>query len=349
VNETPSLVEQVLGGESYELRVLAAQGILPLSPAELVPLQVRLAGADDPFLAESARASLLALEPRLAQVYLATEAPDEVMRWFATHSGDPTLVETVVRRRDVSRELLADLAPGLAADLQEALLLRQDAILDRPGILDALDSNPRLTPFARRRILEYREHLLPRSASAAALAVSSDQLLEPAPATDESLEGLTEEELDEVERIRRLAEAADVERTTGLSEHQIRALPVPVRLRLAQGAARSLRAILVRDINPHVAVSVLHRSAFNDDEIEQLAGSRAVVDEVLLEIAKKREWTARYTVCHNLARNPRVPVAIAIKMLARLSVRDLRTISRDRNVAEAVRSTSQRLYRMKAV
>jgi hypothetical protein len=338
------LVEQILGGESYELRVLAAQGILPLSPAELVPLQVQLAESDDPFLADAARTSLAAVDPRIASVYLASDAPPEVLRWFATRHGDSTLLEAVLRRRDVPRDLLSEVAPELPADLQEALLLRQDAILERPEILDALETNPRLTPYSRRRILEYREHLLPRDVSAVAVAVGSEQLL---PAEGE--EELSPDEEAELERVRRLAEAADVERTTGLSEHQIRALSVPLRLRLARGASRSLRSILVRDINAHVALSVLQYSAFAEDEIEQLAASRAVVDEVLVAITKRREWLGRYNVCLNLARNPRVPVGVAVKLLSRLAVRDLRVLGRDRNIPEAVRSTAQRLYRMKAV
>ena len=54
--------------------------------------------------------------------------------------------------------------------LQEALLLRQDAIVEEPLILDALERNPYLSPFSRRRILEYREHLLPRAAQPSAPA-----------------------------------------------------------------------------------------------------------------------------------------------------------------------------------
>ncbi|HLF57180.1 MAG TPA: hypothetical protein VI942_10075 [Thermoanaerobaculia bacterium] len=340
MSTTHPLVEEILGGESYELRVLAAQGILPLPPAELIPLQVHLADADDAFLADAARSSLASLDPRIVSVYLAADAPVEVLRYFATRQHDSTLLEPILSRRDVPRELLVELAPKLPADLQELLLLRQDAILERPEILDSLADNPRLSPYSRRRIAEYREHLLPRASRAAAVAVSSEQFF---PQDEE----LSEEEQVELERIRRAAAGGDVDRTTGLSEHQIRALTVPLRLRLAQGASRTLRAILIKDSNTSVALAVLQRSAFTDDEIEQLAASRAVVDDVLLAIAKRREWTARYGVCLNLARNPRIPIGIAIKCLPRLSVRDLRLLGRDRNISDAVRSTAQRLYRIK--
>jgi len=340
-SENP-LVSQVIEGESYELRVLAAQGILPLSLAELIPLQVMLAASDDPYLAESAQASLGALERRVAATYLESDAPAEVMRYFALSSKDARLTEVVVRRRDVPRDLLTELAPKLSQDLQEILLLRQDAIVDCPAILDALAENPRLSPYARRRIVEYREHLLPRRPA----ELDADAMPE-APIPDEA--ELTQEDLQEIEQARALPAGGDVDRSTGLSEHQIRALALPLRLKLGRGASRTLRGILIKDGNPNIALAVLNNSAFTEDEIEQVASNRSVVDDVLVFISRRREWTSRYNVCLNLVRNPRTPAGIAVKLLARIGVRDLRNLSRDRNISDAVRTQARRLYRIKAV
>jgi len=343
VSDVHPLVREVLEGDSYELRVLAAQGILPLSVEELIPLQVFLAGFEDPFIAGEARKSLAGTETRILASYLAADAPPDVQRFLALRSAsEPELIEAVLRRRDVSGELLAELAPTLAPDLQETLLLRQDAILEHPEMLAELERNPRLSPFSRRRIAEYREHLLPRRVGPAAAESADDGA-----ALEEGEEPFTEEELAELERVRQLPAEGEVDRTTGLSEHQLRALPVPMRLRLARGASRTLRALLIKDLNTNVALATLSNAAFTLDEIEQLASSHAVVDDVLVAISKKREWTARYGVCLNLARNPRLPVGIAVRFVARLAVRDLRTLARDRNVPEVVRSTAQRLYRIK--
>ncbi len=96
-----------------------------------------------------------------------------------------------------------------------------------------------------------------------------------------------------------------------------------------------------------VAVSVLANSALSEDEIEQVASSRTVVDEVLAYISRKREWVAHYNVAHNLVRNPRTPVGVSVRLVSRLSVKDLKNLARDRNVPDAVRSTADRLYRIK--
>src|SRR5262249_1693107 len=121
-----------------------------------------LAQSDDPELAGRASRSLGALEPRLAAAFLAGEADEEVLAYFAAEQGHPLLLEAIMRRRDVPPALLVNLAPPLSAALQELLLLRQDAIVEEPAILDALARNPQLSPYSQRRIGEYREHLLPR-------------------------------------------------------------------------------------------------------------------------------------------------------------------------------------------
>jgi hypothetical protein len=72
-----------------------------------------------------------------------------------------------------------------------------------------------------------------------------------------------------------------------------------------------------------------------------------VASEVLETIARKREWVNKYTVAKILASNPRTPLAISLKLISRLSVRDLKELGRDRNIPDAVRSTALRLYRIK--
>lgn len=338
-----SLVRQVLEGTAPELRLLAAQGILPLAPEELIPLQVTLAADEDPMVADYAREALLAADARLVVAYLAGEAPPEVLRWFALGHPDPTLVEAVLRRRNVPLDLLEEVAGSLGPELQEVLLLRQDAIVDRPAILDRLEANERLSSFARRRISEYRQHLLPR-----------DVAIEPA-SSDFDAATIAVAELDaadlaEIERVRtEIAPTGEVDQRTGLSEAQIRSLPVPVRIKLCRGASRALRQILIRDSNRLVSLGVLANAAFSEDEVEQVAANRSMDEEVLAVIARRREWVSRYGVCKALVQNPRTPVGLSVRLVARLSVRDLKNLRRDKNIPEPVRSAADRLYRIKSV
>ena len=328
-----SLLEQVRSGGNRQLQELAADGLLPLPAEELIPLQVRLATGGDPELAGRAAKALREVDARVAAPYLSAGAGHDVLAYFAENAVHPLLLEAVIRRRDVPRPLLVELARQVPDDLQEILILRQDAIVEAPGILDALAANPQLSLYAQRRIAEYREHLLPRERR--------------------PVEAAAEEEIDDASfaaalvQARKAPAAGEVDEATGLSEGQIRMLPVPARLRLARGAPRLLRSILLRDPNPRVAVTVLTGNALSDQEVEQVARSRSVAEEVLEEIAKRREWVAKSGIVHALVSNPRTPVGIGVRLVPRLSVRELRDLSRDRNVPDAVRSTALRLYRIK--
>lgn len=328
------LLEQARSG-NRRLQLLAADGLLPLPPEEIIPLQVELALGADAEVAARALEGLRKLDPRIAGPFLELRAGKRELSFFADEATQPALIETILRRRDVPRQVLVRLARRVPPDLQEVLLLRQDAIIEEPAILEALEENPRISVYSQRRIVEYRQHLLPRAAPASTAA--SFQPLE-----------LDDEELAEaIATARELPAAGEIDEETGLSEGQIRLLPVPARLKLARRAPRALRAILMRDTSAQVAVSVVLYNSLSDQEIEQTAASRAVNEEVLETIAKKREWVNRYAITKALVQNPRTPLATALRLIPKLSVRDLRTLYRDRNVADAVRSTALRLYRIK--
>ena len=336
-----SLLDHVRSGANRQLQVLAASGLLPLPPEELIPLQVELARGADPEISRNAAESLRKVDPRIAALFLERQAGGEVLAFFAAEAQHPLLIETILRRRDVPRSLLVDMARRLPADLQEILILRQDAIIDEPAILDALERNPQISGYTQRRITEYRDHLLPQSRR-------------PAAAPDLSSVPLSQEEISEQELAAAMAQVrqeapveGEVETQTGLSEGQIRMLPVPARLKLARGAGRQLRTLLLRDTNPLVAMTALLANNLSDQEVEQAAASRAVSEDVLVGIARKREWISRYNVAKLLVQNPRTPLPISLKLVNRMSVRDLRTIGRDKNVADAVRSSALRLYRIK--
>ncbi len=330
------LVQEILSGRNRQLLELAAEGLVPLPPDQLLPVQVTLAGSADADISGRAASSLRTTEPKVVALYLSGVAGPVELAYFAAQATHALIVETLVRRRDVPRQLLADLARRLPGDLQEILLLRQDAIVEEPAILDALSENPQLTQYSQRRILEYRQHLLPQKAPAVRAAI------------EEAAERITPEELSAaIDAVRAVPTAGEVEDNTGLSEGQIRMLTVPQRLKLTRGASRTMKQILLRDPNAQVAVGVLQHNSFSEQEMEQVARSRSVVEEVLLEVARKREWISRYTVCRALVMNPKTPVSIAVKMLPKMSVRELKLVARDRNIADAVRSSATRLYTIK--
>jgi hypothetical protein len=115
------------------------------------------------------------------------------------------------------------------------------------------------------------------------------------------------------------------------------------RVKLAQKGDREARNILIRDPNRIVAQAVIQNPRITEQEIEKIAAMRTVPEDVLRQIAIGRKWARIYPIIHNLARNPRTPMANVISILTRLQLRDLDAIVKSRNVSEAVRKQAQRL------
>lgn len=320
---------------------MAATGLVPLPPDELIPLQVGLTRSPDPEISSKAAQALADMEPRIAAEFLAEQARESELTYFAQNVSHPGMVGAILRRRDTPVRLFVDLAPKLPPDLQETLILRQDAIIEEPRILVALEQNPEISNYTRRRIWEYREHLLPKDKvppkSTAEIEAEAEALT--VEAIEEAIEEVTKAPAE-------MTEDGELD-LRKLTAEQVRFLPVPMRVKIANGAPRELRSVLIRDTNSQVAVAVITRNSIPDSEVEQIANNRQVCEEVIAEIAKKREWVRKYSIQKALVRNPRTYAPIAMKFVSRLMVRDLRDLAKDKNVSEAVRALALRLYNAK--
>jgi hypothetical protein len=122
---------------------------------------------------------------------------------------------------------------------------------------------------------------------------------------------------------------------------KIAAMNVAQRIALAMKGSREERAILIRDPNKLVSVAVLSSPKMTEPEIESIAKMASISEEILRIIANTRGWMKRYGIVVALARNPKTPVAISMNLLARLTDKDLRAISTDRNVPEVLRITAR--------
>jgi len=115
------------------------------------------------------------------------------------------------------------------------------------------------------------------------------------------------------------------------------------RMKLAVKGDREARGILIRDSNKIVSSAVINNPRITDHEVENIAAMRTVADEVLRLIALNRTWARSYSIIHNLARNPRTPIPTVINILPRIRTKDLKNLSLNRNVSEAVRRQALRL------
>jgi hypothetical protein len=123
---------------------------------------------------------------------------------------------------------------------------------------------------------------------------------------------------------------------------KIAALNVAQRMALAMKGSREERAVLIRDPNKIVGVSVLSSPKLTESEVEAIAKMANVSDEILRMIGFSRAWTKSYAIVHALVRNPKTPLAMSMNFLPRLAEKDVRNLSTNRNVPEVLRVAARK-------
>ncbi len=120
------------------------------------------------------------------------------------------------------------------------------------------------------------------------------------------------------------------------------------RIKMAMKGNREARTILIRDPNRVVAQGVINNPKITEQEVEKIAKMKTVPDDVLRQVAMNRQWARNYIIMHSLATNPRTPIGNAMTILARLQLRDLLAISKNKNVPDAIRKHAMRLAKARS-
>lgn len=335
-----------------EIRVFAARGLLPLEPEDALRALLAVVRDPDHENAATARQTLRAESPdRLAAFARNARPLPAELDVLARDIDDPFVLEEVVRSRDVRDSTLLHLAQTATGRPQEALISNQSRLIAQPALVTALRANPALTAEGRRLLAEFTEEFLEKGARrrrADALPVE-DEMTPSEEAAGADLDG--EGDLDaEVEAT---SGAGEGESPEGASEddslfigavyRRIALMTVPEKIDLAHKGSREERRILIGDTNKLIGLAVLKSRALTDTEVEGFAAMRNLDEELYRRITLNREWMRRPAVVIALVRNPRAPLDITLPLLKRLSVRDLRAVFRDRNLASVIRTSARRL------
>jgi hypothetical protein len=137
-------------------------------------------------------------------------------------------------------------------------------------------------------------------------------------------------------------EAEEDKEDEGTALQRLSKLNVPQKVQRATKGSREERAILIRDPNKMISLAVLSSPKLTITEVEAFARAGNVSEECLRTIAMTRAWMKNYNVVAALSRNPKTPVAISMNLLSRLTEKDLRTISTDRNVPDVLRVSARK-------
>jgi len=156
---TNPLVDQFRkGGVPRDLRLMAAQGALPLKPEDLLELWTDLVKDADAAVKEAATKSISSFPaPELLPILKSRETPAHVLAWSVTHRKERELREAALQNTSLEDEAIEALAPSLSTELAELVVINQMRLLRRTSLLEALETNPTLNNDQRRRLRELRE------------------------------------------------------------------------------------------------------------------------------------------------------------------------------------------------
>ena len=332
-----------------QVRLFAAQGLLPVSREDLLRLQIVLSSDPDEELAGLARSSV-------------EEHPEEVIvEWLQDQSLGALELDLLARIRRESETIWAAIAqhPGVSDEtlrmlarhgsplVQDIVLTNQVRVLACLDILEDLRENPQVTKVILRRVREFEDEFIRKAAE----QVDTLELPGPGPSVEEALEALkaigshipAEDDLAVPETGDSLL-AREAEERGESAFAKILLMTTHEKIITGLKGTREERAILINSRNRLVVRAVLASPKLTQSEIESFAASRSVSDEAIRIIAQNPRWLRRYPVIHALLQNPKTPVQIALHLLPRLNHRHLKQLGMNRNVHPAVRQHAARMY-----
>jgi len=338
------------GDAPREVRISAARGGLPLEPVGMVEMLHLLSTDADEEIRLAAGESIKGVPDAILEAALHGDGwSPELLQFYARVCADRTgPLEAVILNPSSADQTIMDLARVVPIDLMELIVINQVRILRTPDILEALLENPALNAHIRGRVNELKFDFFGKkngkNGSESAVAPAKP---EPPPPFD--LPDLPDlPVVDVVPSPAAGEEGQDVEPERRLTLHQkLTGLDITGRIRLAKMGTREERMQLVKSPNRLVCTAAVRSPKSTDAEVASIVQLRNVHEDVLRYVSLRREWTRRYPVVVSLVKNPRTPVGVAMKFLGRLTPMDLRIISRNRDIPEVIRKTSQRLLAKK--
>ena len=296
-------VECIHPDSPKDVRLMAAEGRLPIEGEERVAALYYLANDKDPEIKKLARSSLSALPEELLSAAMSSpEANPGLLAYLSRHfSKNSVLLGLILKNTNTEIKTVESIAASADAGLLELIVEDGERIKANPGILEAIKGN---------------------KAASLTLLKKVRSILEP---------GKEEAELPEEEE-----ESASLYK-------QILEMGVSEKIKLAITGNKEARTILVKEPNRLICGNVMKNPRITESEVDLFSASKSVGEEVFRLILANRDWMKKYQIKLNLVSNPRVPIPVAMNLLNHIRKKDLELLAKSRNVSRSVSNMAARL------
>lgn len=341
-----------------KMKKMAARGIIPMPPSDLVQVLFMLTFDPDEEIRQTARSAAAGLSDKILTPVLRGELPPPVLDFLADALIDQeAYLELILLNNAVPDTTFVRLASKVAGKSLNLIAQNQLRLLREPDIVRALAENPN----ARGALLDQVFDFAVRSGlnltdvpafQEARRRILGDEVVEAMdasePEPESTAEGLIAAHAEELgEESSEDGEASIEEKKRETITQKIMKMTVAEKIKLAILGNKEARTILLRDSNKLVLEAVVNSPRITEGELIALTNSRTIPDTVLRTILLKREIMRVYQVKVNLVNNPKTPLPTALKLLPHLRVSELRTLGRNRNVSQTLRNQAKKLVEKK--
>jgi len=354
-------------------RMIAAQGLVPLSPPDLATALYHLSFDSDGTVATTAKKSLESLPDEVLKAAMSSDdVSAHVLDHFAEiHRKNNVAVESIITNGNTADYTINRITRSVRDDrLLELVAVNEQRLLRSPEIIEGfyLNKHARMSTAERLVELAARNGVELNNIKAYQEAVASikGELIPEAsetPTPDDTLFtdtltlGGVEDDFDDFEDEEEfdddlLAEMeidglGEDEEEEGDLQNSISKMTVSQKVRLAQIGTAGHRSILIRDTNKLVYESVIKSPAITLQEVMKYSTNRSLAEEVIKYISNNRDWIRLYSIKVNLVNNPKTPMPKALHFLAHLRDKDLKQVSSNKNIPQAVATAAKNMVKRK--
>jgi hypothetical protein len=351
----PALHRHVDEKAPVPIRMMGAKGLVPaVAPGDLATLLFFLSFDPDPGVRETALKTASGLPERIWSAALRSEGLDApVLDWLADRMESATsALQAILLNPATSDETVARLASKVPAALVEIIRQNELRLLRNDDIVRGLCRNPNAPASTIDGACDFcvRNGLIlldvPQIVEAHRRIHGTDPSTRPA--EDSAAALMAEYRAELVHEIEEKNETASMPAPTAEQEakrinmaKRVLQMSVSEKIKLATLGNREARTLLLRDSNRLVSLAAAQSPRITDGEILGLANSKTSSADVLRYIYERRDFLKLYALRTALVRNPKVPLPTALRFLPTLQEKDIKDLSRDRNVPATVQAQAK--------
>jgi hypothetical protein len=344
----PNMRKHVDPKAPVPLRMMAAKGLVPLSPSDMLGMLFMLVYDGDEGVRDTAAKTASTLPDRIVSSAFRDEGvPPPVLGWFLhLFAGNDTYAEMLTFNANTPDEAVASIAAACSKRTAEIIGQNQLRLLRHDDIIRQLAQNPEadgalidgVCDFAVRSGVNLPD--VPQVQAARVRLFGPEVLTAPPPVdapptADEIVQEFSEAAEEGAEPM------AEGKRLT--FSQRVQRMNISEKIKLASKGNKEARTMLIRDSNKLVAVATIRSPRITAGEVLLQAANRGAHDDVLRNIYSSRDWMRMYTVKLALVKNPKVPLAVTMKLLLQLQETDIKSLSKDKNVPGAVAQQAKRM------